>query len=122
MCKDVAAHQVIHHEQDIRPGGHWRMEIRDAAKKEVYWGEGTYLEVKPPEKIVFTWSWFKGVPGGANQDMHPGSTVTEVTVEFLERGQQTEVVLTHRGLGTERLRQEHEAGWSGCLRELEKIL
>jgi uncharacterized protein YndB with AHSA1/START domain len=122
MCKDVPSHQVIHHQQDIRPGGRWRMEIRDPAKNEVYWGEGTYLEVKPPEKIVFTWSWFKEVAGAANVDMHPESTVTEVTVEFFERGQQSEIVLTHRGLGSEKLRKDHEGGWAGCLRELEKTL
>ena len=122
MCKDVAAHQVIHHQQDIRAGGRWRMEIRDTAKNEVYWGEGTYLEVQPPEKIVFTWSWSKEIPGAANQDMHPGSTITEVTVEFFERGEQTELVLTHRGLGTKKLRKEHESGWTGCLNELEKTL
>lgn len=95
-----------------------RMEIRDAAKNEVYWGEGTYLEVKPPEKIVFTWSWFQEVADAANVDMHPGSTVTEVTVEFFERGQQTEIVLTHRGLGS----TDHEHGWIGRLNELEKTL
>ena len=67
MCRDVAAHTVIHRQQDIRTGGRWQMEIRDAAKKEVYWGQGTYLEVTPPEKIVFTWSWSKEIPGAVNQ-------------------------------------------------------
>ncbi len=122
MCKDVAAHQVIHHEQDIRPGGRWRIEIRDTAKNEVYWGEGIYREVKPPEKIVFTWSWFKEVPGAANEDMHSGSTITVVTVEFFERGDQTEVVLTQQGLGSEKLRTEHEQGWTGCLNLMERTL
>lgn len=113
---------MIHHEQDIRLGGRWRMEIRDTVKNEVYWGEGTDREVKPPKKLVFTWSWSKEVPGAANEDMHPGSTITEVTVEFFERGQQTEVVLIHPGLGSEKLRKEHEEGWTGCLNEMEKAL
>jgi uncharacterized protein YndB with AHSA1/START domain len=123
MCRDVAAHTVIHRQQDIRTGGSWQMEIRDAAKKEVYWGQGTYLEVTPPEKIVFTWSWSKEIPGAVNQeDMHPESPVTEVTVEFFARGNETDLVLTHRGLGSEKLRKEHEGGWNGCLDELEKTL
>jgi uncharacterized protein YndB with AHSA1/START domain len=122
MCKDVAAHEVIHHQQDIRTGGHWRMEIRDAAKNEIYWGEGTYLEVKPPEKIVFTWAWSKETRGGPSMDMHPESPVTEVTVEFFAHGENTELVLTHRGLGSAKLRKEHETGWIGCLNELEKTL
>jgi uncharacterized protein YndB with AHSA1/START domain len=57
MCQDVPSHKVIHHQQDIRTGGRWRMEIHDPAKNEVYWGQGTYREVTPPEKIVFTWHW-----------------------------------------------------------------
>lgn len=122
MCKDVASHEIIHHEQDIRTGGRWVMEIRDVAKKEVYWGSGNYLEVKPPEKIVFTWSWSKGKPGAPTVEAHPESPVTEVTVELFARGRDTELVLTHRGLGSEKLRKEHETGWIGCLNELEKTL
>jgi uncharacterized protein YndB with AHSA1/START domain len=110
------------HVQDIRTGGRWKMEIHDSAKNETYWGEGEYLEVRPPEKIGFTWSWFKEVPGSPKVDMHSESPVTEVTVEFFDRGQQTELLLTHRGLGSERLRKEHEGGWVGCLNVLEKIL
>lgn len=52
MCKDMPSHEIIYHQQDIRTGGRWRMDIRDAAKNEAYWGEGTYLEVTPPEKSV----------------------------------------------------------------------
>jgi uncharacterized protein YndB with AHSA1/START domain len=120
MCKDVAKHEVTHHEQDIRPGGNWRMEIRDPKKNETYWGRGTYLEVKPPEKIVFTWSWTKEVLGTPGQELHPESPVTEVTMELFDRGGRTELVLTHRGLGSEKLRKEHEGGWTGCLNEMEK--
>jgi uncharacterized protein YndB with AHSA1/START domain len=122
MCKDVPSHVIIHHQQEIRTGGHWRMEIRDPDKNEVYWGEGDYLEVRRPEKIVFTWTWSKTVAGGSKQEAHPESPVTEVTVEFFARGQQTELVLTHRGLGSAKLQKEHEQGWIGCLNELEKTL
>jgi uncharacterized protein YndB with AHSA1/START domain len=122
MCKDVPSHVVTDHVQDIRTGGRWKMEIYDSAKSETYWGEGEYLEVRPPEKIVLTWSWYKEVPGSAKVDLHPESPVTEVTVEFFACGQQTELLLTHRGLGSERLRKEHESGWAGCLNVLEKIL
>jgi uncharacterized protein YndB with AHSA1/START domain len=122
MCKDVPSHEIIHHQQDIRAGGRWRMEIRDPAKNEVYWGQGMYIEVVRPERIVFTWAWFKEISGGARLDMHPESPITEVTVEFLDRGDQTELVLTHRGLGSEKLQKEHEGGWTGCFDQLEKTL
>jgi uncharacterized protein YndB with AHSA1/START domain len=64
MCRDVPAHTVIHHQQDISTGGLYRMEIRDPAKGETYWGQGTYREVTPPEKLVFTWAWSKDRPDG----------------------------------------------------------
>jgi uncharacterized protein YndB with AHSA1/START domain len=120
MCRDVPEHTIIHHQQDIRTGGRYRMEIRDPAKGETYWGQGTYREVTPPEKLVFTWAWSKDRPDGPS--MHPGSHETLVTVEFFARGDSTEVVLTHTGLGTAALRDDHKGGWNGCLDVLAKVL
>ena len=120
MCRDVASHTIIHHQQDIRPGGCWCLEVRDPAKNEVYWGQGVYREVKPVEKLVFTWSWTKDSPDGAN--LHPGSEETLVTVEFFARGNSTEVVLTHTAFATAALRDEHDRGWNGCFDVLEKML
>ena len=120
MCRDVASHTIIHHQQDIRPGGRWCLEVRDPAKNEVYWGQGVYREVKPVEKLVFTWSWTKDSPDGAN--LHPGSEETLVTVEFFARGNSTEVVLTHTAFATAARRDEHDRGWNGCFDVLEKML
>lgn len=120
MCKDVSAHVVIHHQQDIRTGGRYLIEVRDPGKGETYWGQGVYREVKPPEKIVFTWSWTKTKPDG--EQMHPESPETQVTVEFFARGNFTEVVLTHGTFGSAKLRDEHDQGWNGCLDMLAKVL
>jgi uncharacterized protein YndB with AHSA1/START domain len=122
MCRDVAAHQVIHHEQDIRPGGRWRMEVRDPAKEQVYWGSGTYVEVKPPEKLVFTWSWTIERQQESAANLSPGGSVSEVTVEFFARDDKTDLVLTHRGLDSLQSRKEHETGWTGCFDKLDKTL
>jgi uncharacterized protein YndB with AHSA1/START domain len=120
MCGDVPSHVITQHVQEIRTGGRWKTEIHDPAKNEVYWGRGIYREVKPPEKIVFTWHWALGTPDGAN--MHPGSEETVVTVEFFARGNSTEVVLTHAVFSSEVLREEHNRGWKGCFDALEKLL
>jgi uncharacterized protein YndB with AHSA1/START domain len=120
MCRDVASHTIVHHHQDIRPGGRWQLEVRDAAKNEVYWGQGVYREVKPVEKLSFTWSWTKDRPDGPN--VHPGSEETLVTVEFFERGNSTEVVLTHAVFSSAKLRDEHESGWNGCFDVLSTVL
>jgi uncharacterized protein YndB with AHSA1/START domain len=120
MCKDESAHTVIHHLQDIRTGGRYLMEVRDPGKGETYWGQGVYRLVKPPEKIVFSWSWAKDTPDGPQ--LHPGSPETEVTVEFFARGNSTEVVLTHAVFGSAKDRDEHNKGWNGCLDLLAKVL
>jgi uncharacterized protein YndB with AHSA1/START domain len=122
MCRDVAAHVITHHVQDIRTGGRYLMEIRDPAKGETYWGQGEYLEVKPPEKIVFSWSWTKQEPDGSRTKLNPESPETQVTVEFFARGDSTEVVLTQAGFFSEKDRQEHDSGWNGCFDVLARIL
>jgi uncharacterized protein YndB with AHSA1/START domain len=119
MCRDQEHHLITHHEQDIRTGGRWRMEVRDPRKNEVYWGQGDYLEVRPPERIVFTWLWMKQEATSDEQQVK--NPLTEVTVEFFESGDGTELVLTHRGLATNKSRDEHDEGWQGCLREMEKL-
>ncbi|HEY6385914.1 MAG TPA: SRPBCC domain-containing protein [Candidatus Acidoferrum sp.] len=122
MCRDVSAHVITHHVQDIRTGGGYLMKIHDPAKGETYRGKGDYLEVKPPEKIVFTWSWEKTEPHGSRTEMHPGSPETQVTVEFFACGNSTEVVLTHGVFSSTKLRDEHDDGWNGCFDVLARVL
>ena len=120
MCKDESSHTVIHHEQAIRTGGRYRMEVHDPAKGETYWGQGVYRLVKPPEKIVFSWSWTKNTPDGPQ--LHPDSPETQVTVEFFARGNSTEVVLTHAVFGSAKDRDDHHQGWNGCFDSLARLL
>jgi uncharacterized protein YndB with AHSA1/START domain len=44
-----------------------------------------------------------------------------VTLEFHERGKQTEVVLTHENFASAESRDRHEHGWNGCLDSLVKF-
>jgi uncharacterized protein YndB with AHSA1/START domain len=47
---------------------------------------------------------------------------TLVTVEFLERGRTTEVVLKHELFPADEARDLHAHGWNGSLDKLAKIL
>ena len=51
-----------------------------------------------------------------------GSEGTLVTVEFVEAGSGTEVVLTHTGFAGDGIRDMHGEGWSGCLDNLRGAL
>ena len=49
--------------------------------------------------------------------LHPEDTV--VTVQLLERGKSTEVVLTHDlGVTSAKERGNYQQGWTGCLEKL----
>lgn len=100
-------------EVDLRVGGSYRIGIKPPDRDDLFIVSGTYQEVTPPERLVFTWSW-----EGTEMDVRD----TLVTVEFVERGGDTEVVLTHELLPTKEARDEHEWGWNGCLTRLAEVL
>ena len=96
------------------------MEVRDLRKGEVYCGHGVFREVKPPEKLVFTWAWTKGSWDGPS--LHPHDPETIVTLEFIARGDATELVLTHSLFATTEVRDMTDRGWNGCFDVLAKVL
>jgi uncharacterized protein YndB with AHSA1/START domain len=98
---------------DLREGGHYEFE---GVKGGRTWSvRGKYLEVKPPERLVYTWTWNNDRAHGEPQ----GDTL--VTIDFIERGKETDVVLTHERFATAKAREEHKNGWMGCLDRLSKL-
>jgi uncharacterized protein YndB with AHSA1/START domain len=110
MCRDEKTHDVKYTHLDVRPGGTYNMRIT-APKGIVYDLGGEFREVKPPEKLVFTWHWAKtpAVPGEENE-----SGETLLTIEFFEHGDSTEVVLTHELTPKAGPRESYDKGWKGC--------
>ena len=74
--------------------------------------------MSPPEKLVYTWVWEKA-PFDIS-DWTPPETL--VTVEFLDKGTSTEIVLTHGQFADEHMRGELNQGWNGCLDSLARLL
>ena len=102
-------------ELDLRAGGRYRLEGTVRARPWSVWG--TYKEVAPPSRLVFTWTWENDAALG-----EPLGKDTVVTVDFRERGAETEVVVTHERLVTEKARAEHQAGWVECLDRIAGIV
>jgi len=94
-------------ELDLKVGGKYKVEMHHKGGN-VHTVSGTYREIRPPEKIVLTWGW-EGAPGGSE---------SLVTIEFLDLGPATEILLTHEQLPSAEERQKHEQGWNGCLTQL----
>ena len=101
-------------EIDLREGGRYRLEGQIGDWRWRIWG--SYLEVRPPERLVYTWSW-KHDPGKGTAEGD-----TRVTVEFRDRGSETELVLTHERFASEASRDEHSQGWNACLGRLERVV
>lgn len=96
-------------EIDLREGGAYYLEMHSS--ESVHKLSGVYREVRPPERLVYTWTWETGEIAGHE---------SLVTLEFHERDGGTELVVTHEGLPGESARQAHEHGWKGgldCLAE-----
>ncbi len=92
-----------------RPGGALRL---DMGQVQVV---GSYLVVEPPRRVVFTW----GVPGWA--DLPPASSTVEIVLTpDSADGEDTLIVLTHRGLPAPR-RDGHRAGWDERLARLSAV-
>jgi uncharacterized protein YndB with AHSA1/START domain len=101
-------------ETDVRPGGRYKLAMRDTETGEVHTLVGEYREVTPPERLVYTWTWESNV--GAMS----GSEDTLVEVDFVEAGDATEVTVTHSGFASADIRDLHAHGWNGCLDNLER--
>lgn len=94
-------------EIDLRVGGKYRIVMVEPDGK-VHGVSGVYREVDPPRKVVYTWS-------------HDGDHIVKdslITLEFLERGDSTEVVLTH-AIADDKERASHTQGWTSILDKLQ---
>lgn len=100
---------------DPRVGGKYRLQVR-RADGEYFTTVGVYREVKPPERLVFTWQFEKDGAGDQFGEVEPPEML--VTVEFKARGTQTELILTHEKFASEESRDRHQDGWTRCLNEL----
>jgi uncharacterized protein YndB with AHSA1/START domain len=95
---------------ELRVGGRYELAMRDAAGgKHMQFGE--YREIVPVSRLVFTWS----CPELAVVD-------SVVTVDLIDRGQRTELRLTHELPPDPKVRRGHEEGWHGCIGNLDKLL
>ena len=94
---------------DVRPGGQYGFDVTDADGK-VFKVRGEYLEIKEPEKLVFTWFW----------ETEPAYGNTVVTLEFVELGNKSELILTHERFANSDARDKHNVGWTYCLDSLQR--
>ena len=93
---------------DVRVGGAYRIVMK--SKERDYVHTGHYQVVEPNAKLVFTWT-------------QEGNDVTTlVTVEFLARGNESELVLTHERFTKADVAQRYQSGWGTIAEKLATYL
>jgi len=98
---------------DLQVGGKYRLGMRDPEQAGPFVCGGEFIEITPPEKLVYTWSW-------ESSEMDVGETL--VTVEFIDKGKATELVLTHQRFPNPEAASRHNQGWSGCINNFVALL
>jgi uncharacterized protein YndB with AHSA1/START domain len=102
--------QTLSAELDPRVGGRFRIVFRTPDHEE-HDVSGTYREVIPNRKLVFTWMW-RTMP--ERQSL--------VTVTLAPDGDGTLLTLQHEQFLDETARDRHRSGWTASLDRLERYV
>lgn len=104
--------QIVDVASDARVGGSYRVTWK-APDGQLWRESGQYLEMVRPEKLVMTCEFaFPGVD----------ENETLLTVEFLERGNQTLLVIVQEGYRHVTNRDNHQQGWPAFVDYLSQFL
>lgn len=101
---------------DARVGGAYRVVMHGIPGGGHLAVRGTYREVEPPSRLVFTWAW--------EEDAATRKTGHEtlVTLTLRALGARTELTLRHERFDSETSRDSHNKGWAGVFPKLEAFL
>ena len=88
---------------DLRVGGAYRVTTAQPGQATLAF-EGTYEDVVPEQRLVYSLHW--------DAPMGYDAPDERVTVEFVGRGEQTDVTFVHEGVPDGVARDTHEKGWA----------
>lgn len=106
----VAGWEVSHAEVDPREGGGYHLEFGPPGGDQII-EKGIFREFDPPNRLVFE----VALSGGIDE-------ATRVTVEFHDRGDETEVVVSETGYSSEEITRRHAGGWTKMLDQLRGVV
>lgn len=108
------SHPIFEMRADIRPGGKWRFGLRSVEGDEVLWQSGTYREIVPNQKLVFTFVW----------DPTPRKLGSETLIEitFADQGNKTLMTFRQSVFDSTENCDSHRAGWNSAFDRLGDFL
>lgn len=100
-------------EFNFHTGGHYRIEfiLPNGVHTSL---SGQYKIINQPKQLSFTWCWEKPDPHAGIESL--------VTVDFHEKHNATEVVISHIKFTNSEMKQRHSTGWLGTLTRLQTWL
>ena len=102
---------------DLRTSGEYIIAIRSPEGVAIR-HFGAYVEVTPPERLVFTWRLENQACGGSKNQC----AETLVSIDFKSVGQSTEIQLTHEKLPSKAAYDGHEFGWNSTFDSFEDFV
>jgi uncharacterized protein YndB with AHSA1/START domain len=100
--------QVIANEAYVGVGGRYRESMQ--CGDEIHTVFGTYRQIVPDRKLVFTHQWEE-----------PHAVETVVRVDFTDKNGGSELILTQTGFANAATAKAHEQGWASALRNLARL-
>jgi uncharacterized protein YndB with AHSA1/START domain len=96
-------YEVTFRDADVKQGGNYRTGMSDGQTPEKIYS-GNFLEVVPPEKLVFEHHW-----DDTDDYTYPHTTCT---VELNDLDGKTEMIFTQVGFNVEPEKEGHNQGWN----------
>jgi len=102
-------------ELDVREGGKFKYEFEAREGETAVIITGDYKEVKPNEKLVYSWNW--DVPSD-----HIKKSDHQLTIAFQSSGEGSKISITQENYENDESITPHEEGWEKALNDLREYL
>jgi len=100
-------------ETDVRVGGSYSLVmVKDDGERLPV--RGVYREVQPAKRLSMTWRWEEDNPADEYD--------TLLSLDFIDLGGKTELILKHEQFASAESRSNHEQGWTPILEQLVAVL
>ena len=106
-------HPATQVDMDVKPGGRWRHCLKSVETGKDLWHGGSFREVVPPERLVFTFAWEESGERGLD---------TLVTVTFEDLDGKTRMTMHQTPFQSLGERDGHGEGWSSAFDRLDEHL
>lgn len=100
---------------DLKEGGEVKYEFSDDEGQPLFVISGTYEEVKPEEKLVYTWNWDVVDEPVRNAEY-------KLTITFSEKDGGSHIDVQQEGFKSDEAVVPHKEGWETGLRDLKTYL